>query len=140
MTAGRSRTMWTPGKILVSAPWHPNGYRSVDGYVYRDLGLYMALNGSPKGRRPPRWILLHLGSGHSVCWIKGHVKDAFPIATEIAECGDWSFDGLEGWRNVDRELPEKFNAIQRKYPELVDRGAGNQSEESARAIAIARAS
>jgi hypothetical protein len=55
------------------------------GYVYRSLGLHML-----SSARPPRWSLARLGSGHRL--ISGVVADAFPIATEIAECGDWDFD------------------------------------------------
>lgn len=131
--------IWAPSKFLVSAPWRESMTREVEGYVYRGLGLTIAIKGSPKGRRPPRWTLTHLGSGHAVCNLTGHVKDAFPIATEIAECGDWSFDGLYGWKNIDPELADKFRAIQAKHAKQVHRGQGGCDEASAVAVATARA-
>lgn len=131
---------WAPQKFLVAVGWSTDGTHEISGYAYRGLGLAMTIKGSPKGRRAPRWTLTHLGSGHAVCAIIGHVKDAFPIATEIAECGDWSFDGLTGWKNVDPELADKFSAIRTKHAKLIKSGGnGSRSEAIASAIAIARA-
>src|SRR5262249_9658336 len=99
----------------------------------------MIIKGSPKGRRPPKWSLTHLGSGRAVCRVEGKVSVAFAIASEIADCGDWSFDGLNGYINIDRELPEKTKAIMEKYAKAISRGGGQSNETAARAIAIARA-
>lgn len=100
---------WKPETFPIAV-----GPQSIDrraGYTYRGLGLHMVMKASPKGRRPPRWKLTHLGSGHGVAHIDGAVADAFPIASEIAECSEWDFDGLNGWRNRDPELPKKVLEI-----------------------------
>lgn len=127
---------WAPSTFLIA---HAAGPFDVTGYVYRGLGLHMAVKASPKGRRPPKWALTHLGSGHRLVFITGAVADAFPVATEIAECGDWSFDGLYGWKNMDPELPAKFRAIVAKHPNATEReGARNANEEAARKVVEAR--
>lgn len=130
---------WEPADFLIADRWSPEGCHKVAGHTHCGLGIYICIKGSPKGRRGPTWSLRHLGSGHTVCLIEGKVAVAFLIASEIAECGDWSFDGLKGYVNVDPEIPEKCRTIFAKYPKAVRRGGGNQSEESARAIAMARA-
>lgn len=101
----------------------------------------MIIKGSPKGRRPPSWHLTHLGSGLLICRIEGKVSEAFVIASEIADCGDWDFDGPDGWKNRDLELPHKVVAIGKKYPKAVTVKAGHHpnTETVARAVAMARA-
>jgi hypothetical protein len=125
-----------PGEFLIAESFADR--RKEAGYTYRGLGLYLLQRGSPKGRRPPKWCLVHLGSGHTVCYINGHVKDGFPLASEIAECGDWTFDGLTGWRNVDPEIPAKFHAIREAHPKAIELSNGGSSEEAARAVVMAR--
>jgi hypothetical protein len=95
----------------------------VAGYTYRGLGLWIAIDGSPKGRIPPQWSLSHLGSGHNLCYIKGDVATAFPIATEIAEAGDWGFLSLDGWRDRFPDAPKRLDEIIARYPKLCSRGA-----------------
>lgn len=130
--------MWEPAKIVIAILGSGQGNRA--GYIYRGLGLFMALSASPKGRRPPKWCLTHLNSGHSIAWISGFVKDAFPIASEIAECGDWDFAGLDGWRNQDPELPRKVLEIAARFPKRVEmRAGGGGDREVAAAISSARA-
>lgn len=127
---------WQPGDFDI-AMYDMTSTRT--GYVYRGLGLHQVSKASPKGRRPPQWKLTHLGSGHCVCIIGGLVADAFPIATEIAECADWSFDGLNGWRNMDPDLPQKLSNLLAKYPKRCRRATGGtRNEEVARRIAMAR--
>jgi hypothetical protein len=124
---------WTSGCFEVSR----RGPTS--GRVYRGLGLYRALKGSPKGRRPPRWSVVHLGSGHRVCMIDAHEHDAVVIATRIAECADWDWDGLDGWRNREPQIMDKLWAATKQYAKSIRFGGGGQSESEARRIAIARA-
>lgn len=121
--------MWQPANFLIASHYGPTERA---GYTYRSLGLHMMWKASPKGRRPPCWALTHLGSGHAIVFIVGHVATAFPIATEIAECSDWDFDGLDGWRNRDPEIIEKLRAVLAKYPAKSLRyGRGNANEECA---------
>lgn len=129
--------VWKPSEFPTA---NTSGVVVKAGYVYRGLGLYMAQAASPKGRRPPLWCLVHLGSGHAVFCIKGNVAKAFPIASEVAECSDWaSFDGLDGWENTDPELKEKFWALYWKYEgKTALLGTAGAMHERAREVAMAR--
>jgi hypothetical protein len=129
--------IWQPRDFLIA---HVAGPQTVPGYVYRGLGIHMQMKGSPKGRRKPVWALTHLNTGHAICRLHGLVADAFPIATEVAECSDWAgFDGLTGWRNQDPDLPEKVKAIAAKNPKIMTSGGSVSSHEAALAVAEARA-
>lgn len=126
---------WKAETFYIAAWW---GAYAVAGYTYRALGLHMQIKGSPKGRRPPSWALTHLGSGHCICQIKGKVADALPIATDIAECGDWDFDGLDGWKNRDPNLPAKVITITDRYAKQVSRMGGRREGAHEVAAEIAR--
>lgn len=89
------------------------------GYTYRGLGLFMVVKASKKGRRPPLWSLTHLGSGHRLALIEGDVRTAFPIATEIAESGDWDFLSLEGWKDRFPDAPERLRELCERYGKMV---------------------
>lgn len=65
--------------------------------------------------------------------------EAFDIATEIADCGDWDWEGLEGYRNKDPELLERVSGILAKHGKKVHRFGNVGDPEGARAIAEARA-
>lgn len=135
---------WQPADVVIAQAMAPDQTRAVPGYVYRGLGLHLAISSSRRRRKtqsekPQTWALTHLGSGHRVAFIRGRVAVAFPIAAEIAECGDWSFDGLEGWRNVDPELPKRVFAIIERHGRKIWLGGGGCSHDAARAVAMARA-
>lgn len=100
---------WTPSEFLVG---FPGGPQVRHGYVYQGLGMYICSTASRK--IPPEWALTHLNSGHLIVLIKGFVMTAFPVATQIADCADWSFSGVDGWRNQDPEFPQKIIAIVRR--------------------------
>jgi|SRR5580658_10612236 hypothetical protein len=121
-----------------------NVHKRVAGFTYRGLGLRQTFRGSPKGRRPPMWSLYHLGTGHGLCHFSLPEDRAFAFATRLAECGDWDFDGLDGWMNRDPELKDRFVSIldgfRTENPKVwLVRGGGCQSPEAAQAIAMARA-
>lgn len=127
---------WTPETFLIAMPGGP---AKRHGYVYRGLGLYLIMPASPKGRRPAQWSLTHLGSGHCLAMLKGDVSTAFPIATEIAEAGDWTFDGLKGWKNHFPDAAERVREIlERAGSRGKMTGGGNSNEGVAREIAMAR--
>lgn len=129
--------MWEPADFPVA---RDSGVAVKPGYVYRGLGLYMAQSASPKGRRPPLWCLVHLGSGHCIFWIKGVVADAFPVASEVAEASDWTaFEGLTGWENTDPELKDKVRALYRKHAKRVVLGGSGPQHDRALEVAAARA-
>lgn len=90
----------------------------VSGYTYKGLGLHIWPRNKPRKRKgvepppppPPEWTLTHLGSGLSVAHITGTVSEVFPLASQIADLSDWTFDGPKGFRNMDPELPAKLKA------------------------------
>lgn len=127
---------WEPADFNVARLLGP---QKVRGYAFNGLGLHMELRGSPKGRRAPTWGLYHLNTGHRIILIIGVVAVAFPIATEIAECSDWTFDGLRGWKNRDPDLYEKLCAITERHSSACRHAPGSGSnDDTARAILLAR--
>lgn len=126
---------WQAGTFEIAMPYGP-ARRS--GYVYRGLGLHVVNKGSPKGKRPPRWTLTHLGSGHALCWLDGDVATAFTVATEIAEAGDWDFLSLQGWKDRFPDAPDRLREILDRHPKVARRGghgAHPNGHEVARQIA-----
>ncbi len=102
---------WTLQKFLTATP---DGVKEVDGYVYKGLGVTLSVAGN--GLLPPLWRITHLGSGHPLAHIKAPQERAVEVATELAECADWDFMGLYGWKNRDPQIVQKVDAIKAKYP------------------------
>lgn len=127
--------IWQKGVFFVAREHQPI---QSTGHVYRGLGLTLIQPASPKGRRRPVWNLIHLGSGHLIIRIKENVGPAFAIATEIAQAGDWTFDGIHGWKNQFPDVYEKIAVIRDKYPKRFQGGVGNPSTEAAYAVMMAR--
>lgn len=131
---------WEPSSFLVARSYGPE---ELSGYQYRGLGLFQCRKPSPKGRRPAEWSLTHLGSGLRICIVRGDVKAAFPIAKEIADLGDWDFDGGDGWKNRFPNAPELMQAIAKKHGRQVQVGTGqnfdNARDDVVREIVTARA-
>ena len=72
--------------------------------------------------------------------IVAHTDEAFAIATEIAECGDWDWSGLDGYRNVDPEIRNKFVAVVTRIgPKKIRKVPNNFNAASAVEVALARA-
>ncbi len=113
--------------------------RNVRGLVYRGLAMRKLWKGSPKGRRPPCWVLVHMGTGHAVLNITAHMVEAFDIATEFAEMADWTFEGLQGYINQDPDLPVKVRQKAAPFGSKISFGGGGNNEELAREVAMARA-
>jgi hypothetical protein len=128
---------WMPGTFLIAE--FGGGVSKGRGLLYRGLAIRMSMKGSPKGRRPPTWTLYHVGSGHVVCNVEAPAETAMLIATEVAEVGDWSFEGLLGYVNVDPEIRERTLDVLSRYPKAIKRGGGCPNETAARAVAMARA-
>ena len=103
-----SGNTWKPDLFEIAMPPGP---RMVAGYTYRGLGLHIIRNGSPKGGRKPRWSLSHLGTGHKLAVLDGDVRTVFTVASDIAEAGDWTFDGLYGWKNQFPNAKEELERI-----------------------------
>lgn len=128
---------WEP-EIFETAQYY--GPSKVAGYTYRGLGLHMVMEPSPKGRRPARWNLSHLGSGHLVGVLTGDVATAFPVAGEVAEAGDWEFLSLDGWKDRFPDAAEKVREIAARHPKVfsVKFGGGSRSHQVACQIASNR--
>lgn len=111
------------------------------GYVYRGLGLWQMHGQSPKGRRPAEWDLLHLNTGLTLARLKGSVAEVFPIATEVAEAGDWTFDGPYGWKNQFPDASQKVREIigrHQKRAKVTSGPAVEGTERAARAVLAIR--
>ncbi len=127
--------MWRPETFDVA---YPNGPVPKAGYTYRGLGLFVAIEASPKGRRPPEWSLTHLGSGHNVALLKGTVATVFPVATEIAESGDWEFISLFGYKDRFPEAATRLLEIIAGHPKIVRRMGTSGIKDKGRSQAIAQ--
>lgn len=65
-------------------------------------------------------------------------KGPYEIATIIAEIGDWEWDGLDGYKNKDPQLPEKLKIVMGSLNGLI-KGGGQSNEAGAQAVAFANA-
>ena len=110
------------------------------GYEYR--GLMLRNNGWANPRWQTRWGLWHLGSGGEFVRFMGDVQTVFPVAAEIAECGDWTLFSLPGgWRQTDPDLETKFDAICRAHREahcMTEWEGQDLTDNAARAVIEAR--
>lgn len=71
--------------------------------------------------------------------IEAHETEAFRIADQIVGLTDWTFDGLDGWKNTDPDLMQKLGALLELLGRKIRCGGGMQDSEGARAIAYAKA-
>lgn len=119
---------------------NPGGTRAVVGVVFKGLGLHMVAPPSPKGRVPGYWVLTHLNSGHRIAALTGPAAQVKAVATEVAELTDWDFAGVDGYRNMDPELPKRFAEVTKRHPGMFRVGGVGHAREQASAIYSARAS
>jgi hypothetical protein len=101
-----------------------------NGFVCRGLGVH---DDGPDG-----FALIHLGSGHAICWLKARLDPALAVAEIIAQCGDWTFAGLDGWRHSDPGLMDRAMRLLRAAPVRIETGKQPQDDFAARQIAVAR--
>lgn len=101
---------WQPAEFSIVLG---DGIKRVRGHTYRGLGLFIIE--PAKGLSPAKWSLTHLNSGHRVALIPGNEMDVFKLGTDVAECGDWDFGGIRGWKNQDPHLAEKALVIVDRY-------------------------
>lgn len=127
---------WQYSKFFASCAGHP-----VARWGYIHLGLAMCHNGWASPRSETRWMLTHIGSGGQVIQMIGAVRTVMPVASEIANCSDWTlFDLPNGWRQTDPELPAKVGAICKAHPEVMPDTsfpAGEITDDAARAVMAA---
>lgn len=105
----------------------------VDGNSYGGLGVHVTDDLA--------WQITHLNSGHSVRQVIG-LDDLrlFLVATDLAERADWSFSGLEGWQNVQPDLPDIMAAWHRRWQLDAMEAGGGLHDAAAREIALKRLS
>lgn len=128
-------SLWKPGKILIvffdQPTWRP-------GFEYRGVGLFKLMGGMPELGFDPHWGVYHLGSGHFVIDIQADEPEVFEIATEIADAGDWTFDGPGGWQNQFPDLWERLGEIQARHPGRLTRPGTHENHEAAFEVLIQR--
>ena len=129
---------WRPARFFRAVP----GGAPLEAWGYEWRGLALRHSGWATPRTETRWTLIHLGSGGAIMRFVGDVRTVMPVASEIAECSDWTlFDLPEGWRQTDPELPAKVGAICEEHPEArPDTSFSGQeiSDADARAVVEAR--
>lgn len=108
------------------------------GWTYNHLGL---LRSGPF--MAPIWTIVHLNSGHSIGVIKGTTRgleQMQDMVAEIADAGDWSFDGLDGFRNQFPDAPDRVREIITRHigsAKVVATGA-SPNPVAARTVALLR--
>lgn len=129
--------IWQPARFALAMPG--GDPLQVQGFTCRGLGLHQVIAPSPKGRRPGLWSLTHLNSGHRVAGVEGSDATVFKAALAVAELGDWDFDAVDGWRNMDPELPARLGQLAKSWLGVLRFGAGPQDRAQASAISTGRA-
>ena len=119
---------WQPASFLVA---FRDGPKRVAGYTYKGLGL------SPRQRKR-HWALTHLNSGHRIAIMEGKVYAVFPAAFELAEQCDWTFYGLEGWKNEQPDLKDKVVAWAAKDHRVAELTRGPSADNHSVADEIVR--
>lgn len=136
---------WQRGRFSIASGL---GIMPVRGIMCGGLGL--ALISATKARHKRKdgtrkvwltWTLAHLNTGHAIAHFYDIDLDRLmPVVAEIEGLGDWDFAGLEGWRNSEPELKDRYqNWRATRAPKQLFVGSGNRDEASAIAIGIARA-
>jgi hypothetical protein len=105
---------WAPARFFRAIP----GGEPLEVHGYENRGLALRHSGWATPRSETQWTLVHVGSGGALMRFTGSVATVMPVASEIAECSDWTlFDLPDGWRQTDPELPAKVGAICEAHPE-----------------------
>lgn len=102
------------------------------------LGVFLEAAADPPGAGDDWlddiWCICHLNTGHAVARVEGQRIAAFQIGEELAGIGDWTFTGIEGWKNLQPDLPQKVAETVRAYTK---RGAFMTNRDSSQALATA---
>lgn len=114
--------IWKPVEFQIH---HGSAAVSVAGYEHRNLGLHILTGKKDKAV----WSLTHLGTGLSICKIKGGVRTVFPVATEIAEAGDWGFISMEGYKDRFPDARAVVEGIMAKHKNVLARKFTNHPKE-----------
>lgn len=122
---------WREGQFFIA---QADGPHERSGFVCESLGLHCT---SESLDSIEEWTVTHLKSGHAIAYITGSPLLAQKIAGKLADCSDWAFDALDGWKNTDPALPIKVVAIvqrHRRHARLTT-GEREGDPEVARAVA-----
>lgn len=121
---------WQRERYTIAVAMQGHGFTDhVDGATYRGLGLSGGVNW---------WTVTHLGSGHIVTMLNCDKRTAFQLATELAERFDWSFGGLQGWKNLDPDLDKKVALWFAAHRGVARKATGSSNSEVASRIAVSR--
>lgn len=108
---------WEPAPFFIAVA---DGPEMRHGFTRSGLGLDQ--------RGADEWSVTHLGTGHRICHVFAEWPLVTIIAAEIAELTDWSFGTLGGYANSDPDLPAKFHALMRRWPEQMHKAAANDGD------------
>lgn len=134
MLTNATRARWSAERFKVTIPGtSPPVLWETKGWVYHrsraragHVGLCLDAFG--------HWWIVHLKSGYRVLRMEGEARDVMPLATEVAEITDWSFDGPTGWRKTDPELAGKLAMVWAKNPVLIPWNMEGPPFDAVRAI------
>lgn len=114
------RLGWVPGSLLITSR-RGGAPRPLTGLVNANgLGMHV----SPRGMG---WNLTHLNTGLRICSLQtGDLVLAASVATAIGYMADWGFLGVDGWKNMDPDLPRRLRALLKTHG-LRDTVAGDEA-------------
>lgn len=127
--------MWIHDTFMIATS---SGVQRIAGMTCRGIGMHIVRKMQIFGARPITAIV-HLGSGHAICLVEASLEKTAEIATEIVRAGDWDFDGLKGWENMDPTLSLKVQAICNRYIAYIRSADPGADDFQARKIARERA-
>lgn len=135
---------WKAESYEIASPYSEP--ERVDGYTLNGLGIHLMMATKAKYVRKDgtrkvwrTWSITHLNTGHAVRGIKDMpIEKVFEVATDLAGLTDWDFDGFDGWRNADPEIPDKLQAWHQRHELGARIGGGGRSEAQAQAIGSGR--
>lgn len=107
----------------------PAGAVPVDGWVHHFVGIHSVA--------PDRWSVTHVPSGHKFGEVHASFGAAKLIVREVAGMADWgAFNGIDGWKNVDPNLPKKVRDFAAECEEFIVSSGKNGSREVAAEVAM----
>lgn len=122
---------WLPDTFEVVT--EGGGKEWADGNSYRGLGVSVTDDIA--------WRITHLNSGHVVRLVPDlDAVQVFLIATDLAEAADWTFSGLDGWQNVQPDLPDIMAAWHKRFCLGVEQAEIGLHDDTAREIGLKRLS
>ncbi len=80
------------------------------------------------------WCITHLNTGHAIARVEGKQPAALLLADALTGVGDWTFVGVNDWREAQPDLQDKVHAAVRAFAE---RGAFMTKKQSDDTVATA---